>query len=159
MRPIIDLNNLWYSEETLVYNSRFSIIIKFIGVIVLFGFGLYSLAYKQYLIALVFLFCFGLLFRNVIKSIAEKDIVQLRITAEGIRVKEGPLIKWEDIQDERMKRVVIKGEGDDYDFIFYDSKNDKQHIFRVGKLNVDQQELLKSVTMHRERFNRKNNPS
>jgi diacylglycerol kinase family enzyme len=123
------------------------------------GFGLYSLFVKHFLSASVACFGFFALIKSTLKVIAERNIIQLRITIDGIQVKEEPLIKWSDIENERIEKIIVDDGPDDHEFIFYDSNANQKHTVRVGKLNISEKELLKSAQMHRERFNRRNNPT
>lgn len=158
MRPLIDLNNVWHSEQTLVYNSRFSIVTRIIGLILLFVLGIYLLVHKQYVISLIIPVPFYILFQTVRKLIAERDVVQLRINIEGIKVRNQPMISWDHIQNERIETIKNGDAPDEHDFVFYDSQNNKHFTFRVEKLNIGPYDLLKSTEIHRGRFNRRNNP-
>lgn len=122
-------------------------------------FGLYSLFIKHYVSAFAAGIAFCALIKSTLRLIAERNIIQLRITIEGIQVKEEPLIQWSDVENERIEKIIVDDGPDDHEFIFYDSNANQKHTFRVGKLNISEKELLKSAQMHRERFNKKGNPT
>ncbi len=158
MRPILDTNNLWYSEETLVFNSRANLVFKvFISVLTLV-FSIYLVFNSQYLFSLVVFGVDCYLMKGIMKLFAEKDEVQLRINSNGIQIKNEPLLAWDTIQGETITTIKA-GRTSVHDFIFYDSNHQVTKKFRVEKFNIDHQELLKSTAIHRARFNRKNNPS
>jgi hypothetical protein len=158
MRPIIDLNNLWYSEETLIYNSRFGVVFRIIILIAIYVYGSYLFYDKQYLFSLI-VFALSYFLIKIIKDlIAEWNMVQLRINSEGIQIKNEPIISWYDIENEIIIEI-IKDESIDYKFAFYDAKQHKPMLFEIDKLNLSHDELINSVKIHRERFNRKNNPN
>ena len=156
MRPIVDLNNLWYSEETLVYYSRLKIIYNSILLIVIFIGCYYTFNDELYLLGVVLLIISFLLIRSNVKFIRECKIVLLRINSEGVSVRDGELISWDGIENERIEIIKLAKGKSEHDFIFYDKKNNRQVKFRVEELNIGVHEIVKSFEIHRVRFNKKN---
>jgi hypothetical protein len=160
MRPIIDPDNLFYSEETRVYISRVTIGFRIFMLVMGFGFSLYLLCVKEYLSALI-VFAFSSFFIKEIKKLAsEWEVVQMRINSHGIQIKKDPIITWDKIENERIVTLVLDtsdGLSYQYDFAFYDSNIHATVQFSENKFNFSSQELLTSAKIHRQRFNRKNN--
>ncbi|MEO5777826.1 MAG: hypothetical protein ABIQ27_13050 [Flavobacterium sp.] len=155
MRPIIDTNNLFYSEETLVYTSRLMIVFRVFILVMGFGFSIYLLCSKDYLSALIVFLLSCFFTKEIISLMGEWNIVQLRINSRGIQIKNEPIIAWDKIENERVITVVINEKYDrsyEYHFAFYDTSQHKPMQFNAHKLNFSAQELLSSAQIHRGRF-------
>jgi hypothetical protein len=152
MRPIVDLNNFWYSEETLVYNSRINlvwlvVIQLFIGV-----FCLYNYDKNEILFGILFVVLTFFSIREIVKFWRERNVIQLRINSKGVSIRGGALISWDKIENERVEIVKVASNKSEHDFIFYDAKNNQKLKFRVEKLTIGVQEITKSFEIHRNRF-------
>lgn len=158
MRPIIDLNNLWYSEETRIYNSRLEIVAVFIIQIVIFLLFFFSLMSCNYLLSIIILSPTFFLVKKIKKLIVERNQVQLTINSNGIQIKNEKIISWDNIKNERIVRIG-NNKNSRHDFVFYNENQHKKMRFRTDLLNFDHDEIIKSVKIHRERFNRKTNPN
>lgn len=158
MRPIIDLNNTWHSEETIVHLSRFEIFSACFFQILILLFVYFSLINSNYLASILFLIPTYFLIKKIIQFFNERNKIQLIINSFGIKVKDEPIISWDHIENERVIRIGKKNNSR-HDFVFYDASQHKVIQIRTDVLNFGHFELIKSAKIHRERFNRKNNPS
>jgi len=156
MRPIVDLNNLSYSDETRVYYSRFNIICRFIIFIIIFIYCCYIFINESFLFGILLLMVLLFLIKSSMKFIKERNVVLLRINSEGVSVRNDDLISWDEIENERIDEVRTGDYDVEHDFIFYDKKNNRQVKFRVEELNIGVHEIVKSFEIHRGRFNRRN---
>lgn len=106
--------------------------------------------------AIIFLLLCWLL-KTTFTLVSQINVVQLRVTIDGIQIKEEPLIPWEKIESEKI--IVIPGSKGmaQHDFVFYDKMNHIERVFRVEEFNIDEQELLKSAEIHRSRYDRRKN--
>ncbi len=95
MRPIIDLNNLWYSEETLIYNSRLEIVAVFVIQIIIFLLFFFSLMSCNYLLSVIILSPTFFVVKKIKKLIIERNQVQLTINSNGIQIKNEKIISWD----------------------------------------------------------------
>jgi hypothetical protein len=157
MRPIIDFDNTWYSEETLVYKSRAEIVGGCVmQIVILFLFFLF-LINNNYLFSIIVISPTYFLVKRIKQLIIERDLVQFTINSNGIQIKNEPIITWDNIQNERIIRIG-KHRNPRYDFVFYDSKENKKIQLTTNTLSFGAHEILKSAQINRERFNRKINP-
>ncbi|MFY7739602.1 MAG: hypothetical protein ACOVQC_03710 [Flavobacterium sp.] len=155
MRPIIDLNNTWSSEETVVYVSRFEIIGGcFIQILILVLFY-FSIINNNYIVSILLLIPTYFLVKKIKKLFIERNEIQLIINSYGIKVKNEPIISWDNIENERIIRIG-KRKNSRHDFLFYDKIQNKEMRFRTDILSFGFFELMKSAKIHRERFNRNN---
>lgn len=155
MRPIIDLNNTWSSEETVVYLSRFEIIgggLIQILILVLFYFSIIN---NNYIFSILLLIPTYFLVKKIKKLFIERNEIQLTINSYGIKVKNEPIISWDNIENERIisfgKRKKTR-----HTFVFNDKIQNRERRFRTDILIFGFFELMKSAKIHRERFNRNN---
>lgn len=155
MRPIVDLNNQWYSEETVVYYSRLNTIFLLVFALILATAAFYFLFITQYILALIFLVGSIFLLNYLKHFLLEWNTIQLRINSNGIQVKDEPLISWSLIENERITSNKV-GRNQIYYFKFYNSELHKSYEFKLDKYNYGFFELIKSVEIHRERFNKNN---
>jgi hypothetical protein len=157
MRPIIDFDNTWYSQETLVYKSRSEIVGGCVMQIVIFFLFFLLLINNNYLFSIIVISPTYFLVKRIKQLIIERDVVQLTINSNGIQIKNEPIITWDIIQNERIIRIGRR-KNPRYDFVFYNSKENKKIQLTTNTLSFGAHEILKSAQIHRERFNRKVNP-
>ncbi|WP_298395044.1 hypothetical protein [Flavobacterium sp.] len=155
MRPIVDLNNQWHSEETVVYYSRLNTIFLLVFSLILTTAAFYFIFITQYILALIFLVGSIFLLNYIKHFLLEWNTIQLRINSKGILVRDEPLISWSLIENERITSSMV-GRNQIYYFKFYNSELHKSYEFKLDKYNYDFFELIKSVEIHRERFNKNN---
>ena len=99
MRPIIDLNNTWSSEETVVYLSRFEIIGGcFIQILILVLFY-FSIINNNYIFSILLLIPTYFLVKKIKKLFIERNEIQLTINSYGIKVKNEPSF---------MSKIILK---------------------------------------------------
>lgn len=155
MRPIVDLNNQWHSEETVVYYSRLNTIFLLVFSLILTTAAFYFIFITQYILALIFLVGSIFLLNYIKHFLLEWNTIQLKINSKGIQVRYEPLISWSLIENERITSSMV-GRNQIYYFKFYNSELHKSYEFKLDKYNYDFFELIKSVEIHRERFNKNN---
>jgi hypothetical protein len=114
----------------------------------------YTFNNELYLPGVVLLIISFFLIRSNIKFIKESKVVLLRINSEGVSVRNGELISWDKIKNERVEEIRTGEHNIEHDFIFYDSKSNSQFKFRVEELSIGVHEIVKSFEIHRGRFNR-----
>ncbi|WP_298138763.1 hypothetical protein [Flavobacterium sp.] len=155
MRPFIDLNNLWYSDETLVYYSRYEIVSACIFQIVIVLLFYFSLINNNYIVPTILLLPTYFLVKKIKQLYIERNVIQLTINSYGIKVKDEQITSWENIENERIIRIG-KRKNSRHDFVFYDKSQHKKIQIRTDILNFGCFELLDSAKIHRERYNRRN---
>lgn len=154
MRPIIDLNNLSYSKETLIYYTRGNILMRILIMAGLIAASIYCLIDNKYWIALLVIGVFLFQIPYLIKSIKRIDEIQFRINSKGIQYQDQMLEPWDNIENERVICVRSKNndEGDDYFFIYYIKDSGQVMNFKMGNFSIGTSELEHCLYIHRGRF-------
>ncbi|MBF4518811.1 hypothetical protein IRZ71_20845 [Flavobacterium sp. ANB] len=157
MRPFIDINNLSFSKETLIYYSR-SLIFLWIFILIGMTIGsIYALQIENGFILSLLLFAFIIFQGNEqFKLLKRINEVQFRINSKGIQYRDEILVSWNNIENER---VVIEGrpKARRNFFIYYIIDQDKVMKFDIEELNVGAGDLEHTLTIHRNRYKRENN--
>ena len=151
MRPIIDLNNLPYSKETLIYYSRENVLVMFflfisgcVGVV----YPLVKQDYEMILFcSIIAVFYFG--YQTYVQYLVI-DQVQLRLNSEGIQYRNGPLVSWDYIENCSFYSNHNENEID-Y-FKYYRTDSDRIMIFEINELSIDRRDLEMSIRIHKNRF-------
>ena len=161
MRPIIDPNNLSYSEETLIYYTRTNILLR---VLLLIGLTVAAIYYLNQNLSIVSLILSGIFLFQIpylIKEIKRIDEIQFRINSKGIQYRNLILVPWSNIENERVVSEYAgntqKNEDATYYFVYYIIDSGKVMKFDLAKLSTDISELSITLRVHRNRFNRENN--
>lgn len=161
MRPIIDSNNLSYSEENLIYYTRTNILLRILLLIGLAVAAIYFVNQDKSIISLVLGGIFLFQIPYLIKEIKRIDEVQFRINSKGIQYRNLILVPWSNIENERVVTEYSgntnKNEDATYYFVYYIIDSDKVMKFDLAKLSTDISELSITLRIHRNRFNKENN--
>lgn len=157
MRPLIDVNNLSYSKEKLIYYSQTTIYAWLLAAIGLFFFAIYSLTNKNTFIVFFLLLPIILfLVYKASKLLKKINEVQFRINSKGIQYKNEELIPWNNIENERVDTKFYGRSSTDF-FIYYIIEPSQVMQFDLNELNTDASELSIALTIHRNRFKKENN--
>jgi hypothetical protein len=159
MRPIIDIDNLSYSKETLIYYTRTNILLRILLLIGLIAAIVYYSKKDLFIIALLLAGIFFFQIPYLIKSLKRIDELQIRINAEGIQYRDETFISWSNIENERVVKEYRNKEdhdGTDY-FIYYIIEPGQVMRFNIEELSTGASELQHTLTIHRNRFKRANN--
>ncbi|MCD9577428.1 hypothetical protein [Flavobacterium soyae] len=157
MRPLIDVNNLSYSKEKLIYYSQTTIYAWLLAAIGLFIFAIYSLTNKNTFIVFFLLLPIILfLVYKALKLLKKVNEVQFRINSKGIQYKNEELVPWNNIENERVDTKFYGRSSTDF-FIYYIIEPSQVMQFDLNELNTDASELSIALTIHRNRFKKENN--
>ncbi|MTH17296.1 hypothetical protein [Flavobacterium sp. LC2016-01] len=159
MRPFIDLNNLSYSKEKLIYYSQ-SIVYTWLFVALgLLIYAVYSLTNKEtYMVSFLLLPIIALIIYKESKLLKRINEVQFRINSKGIQYRNEELVSWSNIKNERIE-TERSGRYTNYFFVYYIIDQDKFVKHDIGDLNTDVAELQHTLMIHRNRYLRENNIS
>lgn len=161
MRPIIDSNNLSYSEENLIYYTRTNILLRILLLIGLVVAAIYFVNQDKSIISLVLAGIFLFQIPYLIKEIKRIDEVQFRINSKGIQYRNLILVPWSNIENERVVTEYSgntnKNEDAIYYFVYYIIDSGKVMKIDLAKLSTDISELSITLRIHRNRFNKENN--
>ncbi|KAF2513742.1 hypothetical protein EYY60_05815 [Flavobacterium zhairuonense] len=158
MRPLIDENNLSYSEEFLIYYTRGKILERVIYIVGSLIGLIYCYIYNQ-LILVFALFCFFIVqIPLLIKSIKRIDEIQFRINSKGIQYRNNLLIPWSNIENERTFLEQDSYQENSAQYFTYDIIDSGQiMMFNLIKLSTDVSELGIVLKVQRNRFKKENN--
>lgn len=152
MRPYIDLNNLSYSKQTLIYYSRG----KILSSVFMFLLGcvgmVYPLIKQDYemilFCSILFVFYFGY---KAYDQYLVIDQVQLKLNSEGIQYRNEALISWDFIENISFYSIQKNDDSIDY-FKYYCTNIDKIMVFEINELDIFRLDLEMSVRIHKNRF-------
>lgn len=160
MRPLIDANNLSYSQENLIYYTRTNILLRVLLMIGLVVAAIYYLNQNLSIVSLILSGIFLFQIPYLIKEIKRIDEIQFRINSKGIQYRNLILVPWSNIENER---VVTEYSGTHenkdatYYFVYYIIDSGKVMKFNLAELSTDISELSITLRIHRNRFNKENN--
>ncbi|WP_291145084.1 hypothetical protein [Flavobacterium sp. UBA7680] len=156
MRPFIDLNNLSYSKETLIYKTRANILIGILIVIALFVWIINALKQHEFVIASIIFLISLFPIRYLIKFIRTIDEIQFRINSKGIQYKEQAIVPWSNIENERVD-IKRGNQRNSYYFVYHIIEPNQIMQFNISSLSTNFLELQHTLTIHRNRFKKENN--
>ncbi|SNR65758.1 hypothetical protein SAMN04487979_115107 [Flavobacterium sp. ov086] len=157
MRPLIEINNLSYSKEFLIYYTRTNILLRILLLIGLIVAAIYFLNQDQSLIFLVLLGIFLFQIPYLIKGIKRIDEIQFRINSEGIQYQNLNLVPWSNIENERVITEYINSKDIRHYFTYYIIDSDQVMKFNLKNLSTDISELTITLTIQRNKYKRENN--
>ena len=107
MRPLIDVNNLSYSKEKLIYYSQTTIFTWFLSAIGLLIYTIYSLTIENgFIVSLLLLPIILFLIYRQLKLLKRINDVQFRINSKGIQYRNEELVSWSNIKNERVDTKI-----------------------------------------------------
>jgi hypothetical protein len=157
MRPIIDVNNLSYSKEIVIYYTRTNILLRILLLIGLAIGVIYYLNDDKSIISLVLAGIFLYQIPYLIKSIKRINEVQFRINGNGIQYQNESLVPWSNIENERTVTEYKNHEDWNHYFIYYIIDPGQVMKFDLEGLNIGKGDLQHALTLQRNRFKKENN--
>jgi uncharacterized membrane protein YbhN (UPF0104 family) len=159
MRPfIIDLNNLSYSKETLIYYSRAIIGFRILIIIGLTTLCINALTIKDgYILSLILFIITVCIAYNQYKFLKRINEVQFRINSKGIQYRNENLISWNNIENERVITEGNRRQTRRTFIIYYIISEDRIMKIDIAELSFYADELKHTLTIHRNRFIRESN--
>lgn len=156
MRPFIDLENLSYSKEKLIYYSQSIIFVRILGALALIIFAIYSVTVNHDFAILFFLvpIIFFIIYRPI-KLLKKINEVQFRINSKGIQYQNENLVSWDNIENERVE-TEISGRHHTCYFVYYIIDQDKFVKHNIADFNTDAGELSHTLKIQRNRYVREN---
>ncbi|MBS7255686.1 hypothetical protein [Flavobacterium branchiicola] len=157
MRPVIDVNNLSYSKEFLIYYTRTNILLRIFLLIGLVVAAIYFINQNQPTVSLVLSGIFLFQIPYLIKEIKRIDEIQFRINSEGIQYQNLILVPWSNIENERIITEYRNEKDIRHYFIYYIKDSDQIMKFNLADFSTDINELTITLTVQRNRYKRENN--
>lgn len=156
MRPLFNSNNLSYSEEFIIHNSRTNILLRLLLLLGLAGAIIYCFWKNELINMLLLLAIFVYQIPILRKSLRIIDQVQFIINSDGIQYQNEDLISWNKIENERVVNERINAENTIDYFIYYIVDTGRIMKFDISELNTDPGTLQHALTIHRNRYIKNN---
>lgn len=152
MRPFIDLSNLDYNGDTLVYYSRmhvlFSVVILFSSIIGSIYFLSIDNGFIFSIILWVPIFYYCQIIFKILKRINE---VQFRINSKGIQFRDEDFISWDNIENAKVI-CIRKQRSRYYYFRYYIISKDQLIKTDLEPLNIGSNDLELAIRIYTDKF-------
>nr|WP_315203434.1 hypothetical protein [uncultured Flavobacterium sp.] len=157
MRPFIDLSNLDYNGDTLVYYSRMYIVISIVVIISLVIGSVYVLRIENGFIFSILLWFLILFFsQKIFYRLQRMNEIQFKINSKGIQFRNEDFITWDNIEN---AKVISEKRGDEdivYYFRYYIISENLVIQTEIEPLNISSNELALAIRIFTEKFNIEN---
>lgn len=152
MRPFIDLSNLDFNGDTLIYYSRLYVTISIVVLFALVIGSIYTLKiengfiFSLLLLGLIFHYC-----QIIFKILKRIDEVQFRINSKGIQFRNEDFITWDNI--ENVKVICIRRQKSrSYYFRYYIISENREIKMDLEYLNIGSNDLELAIKVFTEKF-------
>nr|WP_315159013.1 hypothetical protein [uncultured Flavobacterium sp.] len=154
MRPFIDLSNLDFNGDTLIYYSRLYILSSIVVLFALIIGSIYFLFIENGFIFSILLWFIVLFYgQKIFYRLQRANEIQFRINSKGIQFRNEDFITWDNIEN---ARVISENVGDDdkaYYFRYYISSENREIRTEIEPLNISSNELALAIRVFTEKFN------
>jgi hypothetical protein len=153
MRPFIDLSNLDYNGDTLVYYSRMYVIISIVVIFLLIIGSVYVLRIENgFVFSILLWFPIVIYSQNVFKRLKRINEVQFKINSKGVQFRNENFITWDDI--ENVKVICIrKQKSRTYYFRYYIISENRVIKMDLEPLNIGSNDLELAIRVFTDKFN------
>jgi hypothetical protein len=157
MRPFINLSNLDYNGDTLIYYSRMYVLISIGAIFSLIIGSVYVLSIENGFIFSILLWIPILLYgRNTFNRLKKINEVQFKINSKGIQFKNEDFITWDNIENAEVISEEINDESTIYYFSYYISSEKREIKTNIEPLNIGLNDLKVVIRAYSNNFNHKN---
>jgi hypothetical protein len=154
MRPFIDLSNLDYNGDTLVYYSRMYVLISIVVIFLLIIGSVYVLSIENgFIFSILLWICIVLYSQNIFNRLKRINEVQFKINSKGIQFRSENFITWNDIEN---AKVIIEERGDEdkrYYFRYYITSENREIKTDLEALNIGSSDLELALRIYINKFN------
>lgn len=154
MRPFIDLSNLDFNGDTLIYYSRLYVIISIVVLFALAIGSIYVLNFENGFIFSIMLWLIVLFYgQKIFYRLQRINEIQFKINSKGIQFRNEDFITWDNIEN---AKVISEGKHHDeltYYFRYYITSENREIKTEIEPLNISSNELALAVRIFVEKFN------
>lgn len=154
MRPFIDLSNLDFNGDTLIYYSRLYVLISIVVLFALVIGSIYALSIENGFIFSIILWFVVLFYgQKIFYRLQRMNEIQFKINSKGIQFRNENFITWDDIEN---ARVISEKRGDEdivYYFRYYIISENRVIQTEIEPLNISSNELALAIRIFTEKFN------
>lgn len=158
MRPIIDISNLDYNGDTLIYYSRFYLLISILALLAVTIGSIYILSVEGGFVFSILLW-FAMLFygQKIFYRLQKINEIQFKINSKGIQFRNENFITWDKIEN---AKVISEKSGDDvciYYFRYYIITENREIKTEIEPLNISSNGIELALRIFIEKFNYEKN--
>lgn len=154
MRPFIDLSNLDFNGDTLIYYSRLYVLISIVVLFALVIGSIYALSIENGFIFSIILWFIVLFYgQKIFYRLQRMNEIQFKINSKGIQLRNENFITWDNIEN---ARVISEKRGDEdivYYFRYYIISENRVIQTEIEPLNISSNELALAIRIFTEKFN------
>lgn len=154
MRPFIDLSNLDFNGDTLIYYSRLYVLISIVVLFALVIGSIYALSIENGFIFSIILWFVVLFYeQKIFYRLQRMNEIQFKINSKGIQFRNENFITWDNIEN---ARVISEKRGDEdivYYFRYYIISENRVIQTEIEPLNISSNELALAIRIFTEKFN------
>lgn len=154
MRPFIDLSNLDFNGDTLIYYSRLYVLISIVVLFALVIGSIYVLSIENGFIFSIILWFVVLFYgQKIFYRLQRMNEIQFKINSKGIQFRNENFITWDNIEN---ARVISEKRGDEdivYYFRYYIISENRVIQTEIEPLNISSNELALAIRIFTEKFN------
>lgn len=154
MRPFIDLSNLDYEGDTLIYYSRLYVLISIVVLFALVIGSIYVLNFENGFIFSIILWFIVLFYgQKIFYRLQRINEIQFKINAKGIQFRNEDFITWDNIENAKVISEKTGDDGNVYYFRYYISSENREIRTEIEPLNISSNELAVAIRIFTEKFN------
>jgi hypothetical protein len=153
MRPFIDLSNLDYDGDTLIYYSRMYVLIAIVVLFALVIGSIYVLNFENGFIFSIILWFIVLFYgQKIFYRLQRINEIQFKINAKGIQFRNEDFITWDNIENAKVL-CIRKQKSRLYYFRYYIISEDRVIKAYLDHLNIGSNDLELAIRIFTEKFN------
>jgi len=153
MRSFIDLSNLDYNGDTLVYYSRMYVLISIVVIFLLIIGSVYVLSIENgFIFSLllwipIFYYC-----QKVFKILKRINEVQFKINSKGIQFRSEDFVTWDNVENAKVI-CIRKQKSRLYYFRYYITSENREIKTDLEALNIGSSDLELAIRIYTNKFN------
>jgi hypothetical protein len=154
MRPFIDLSNLDFNGDTLVYYSRMYVLISIVIIFFLVIGSVYTLSIENgFIFSIILWFPVLIYSQKIFNRLKRINEVQFKINSKGIQFRDEDFITWDNIEN---AKVISEERGDEdiiYYFRYYIISENRVIKMDLEALNIGNNDLELAIRVFTDKFN------
>jgi hypothetical protein len=153
MRPFIDLSNLDYNGDTLVYYSRMYLLISIVVIFLLIIGSVYVLSIENgFIFSILLWFPIVIYSQNIFKRLKRINEVQFRINSKGIQFRSEDFVTWDNVENAKVI-CIRKQKSRLYYFRYYIISENRVIKMDLEPLNIGSNDLELAIRVFTDKFN------
>jgi hypothetical protein len=157
MRPFIDLSNLDFNGDTLIYYSRMYVLITIVVLLSLVIGSVYALSIENGFVLSIMLW-FPVLFysQKIFYRLKRINEVQFKINSKGIQFRNEDFMTWDNIENPNVISEGTTRKNRIYYFRYYIISENRVIKTEIEPLNIGSSDLELAIRVFTDKFNIEN---